>query len=341
MRCTFLVVVALVWPLVGMGPGMGTGGDKASSPMGDEFPGKTKTSPPKIAMEKDNKIVKRDGSGKITWSTTLDGPLGRHRDPHLLLDPDRVYVSHGDGVTALEEKTGRVLWHTKGPSDRLYLSGNLLLATDCTGGEVGVEGRFVSARAVANGKEVFKVRLPAKDFDPQPIVEVAGLFLVQICEAADGKGSAFLIDREGKVRHRFDREVVAGRVIGKDRVFLTSEDMVRVRPDCKVLWTIPVGLHQWPSGGGLVDLPGGNLLAFQYGVISDSGVHVVRVDPAAGKVVWQAHCAPLGVSHSKYRHQATVVVEEKQVKVTSRGSFGRFIEVLHLESGRQVQRTSR
>jgi hypothetical protein len=339
MRSTVLVATALFWALAGIDGRVGCAGDEPS-PRGDEVPGKTKTAPTEIAIEKDNLVVKRDGSGKLIWSTTLEGGLGRHRDPHLLADSARVYVSHGDGVTALEEKTGRVLWHTVGPSDRLCLSGNLLLAADCTGGEAGVEGRWVTARAVASGKEVFKVRLPAKDFDPEPIVEFAGLFLVQTHEGPDGKGNAFLIDREGKVRHHFDREVVAGRMTGKDRVFLTSKEMVRITPGDKVLWTIPFGsARDWPAGGGLVDVPGGDLLAFRYGVISDSGVRVVRIDPAAGKVVWQASCAGLGVGHSKYRHEAMVMVEDKQVKVRSRGSFGSFTELLDLDSGRQVKRT--
>jgi hypothetical protein len=89
-----------------------------------------------------------------------------------------------------------------------------------------------------------------------------------------------------------------------------------------------------------VDLPGGDLLAFLYGEISDSGVRVMRLRPD-GTVVWQSFCAPLGVSHSIYRHDASVAVEGGQVKVVSRGSYGEFVEVLDAQSGRQIRRTTR
>jgi hypothetical protein len=97
--------------------------------------------------------------------------------------------------------------------------------------------------------------------------------------------------------------------------------------------------HVWIAGGGLVELPGGDLLAFLYGCISDSGVQVIRLNPGTGKEVWQARCAPLGVMHSAYKHRATLTVEEGRVKVTSKGSGGTFVELLDLESGRQLKRT--
>jgi hypothetical protein len=58
-------------------------------------------------------------------------------------------------VTALSATTGVVLWHAKGPSDRLLLSGDVLLAAQAT-----PAGRGVTARTVLTGADVYHGRLP-------------------------------------------------------------------------------------------------------------------------------------------------------------------------------------
>jgi outer membrane protein assembly factor BamB len=291
--------------------------------------------PPEVRIDYDANAVVR--SGPVRWSTHLDGYLGRGRDPHLLQDADRVYVTHGDGVTALDGGTGKVLWHSAGPGDRMLLSGDLLLATDCRMADrLGGRGRWLTARAVTTGVAVFRVGLPLEGFDALPIEEVAGLFLVQEWGNASGEGAAVLFDRQGKVYHRFDRQVVAGRPLGKDRVFLTSRDVVRVSPDGKVVWAVPFPYPEWIAGGGFLEFPDGDLLAFLYCQIADSGVQVVRLDPAGGKQVWRASCRGLGVSHSKYEQRAEAEIDGELVKVTSRGSYGTFVELLDLASGRQL-----
>jgi outer membrane protein assembly factor BamB len=289
---------------------------------------------------KTHRVLRRDGSGKVLWSTQLGGYAGGVRPPHLLWDADRVYVTDGDGVTALSAKTGKSAWHTKGPNDRMLLSGRLLLAVDCgSTHDIEIRGRSFVAYAVATGKEVFRVRLPQSNhFDPEPIREVGGLFLVQVGENTDGKGDARLIDRKGKVVHRLDRQVIAGVEQGKDRVLLTSRDLVRLSPDGKKRWSVRLD-HEWIAGGGLVALKGGDLVVFLHGLINDSGVQMARVDPASGKVVWRHSCKPLGVDHSKYRHTAAVAVEGDRLRVTSRGSGGTFVELLDLKSGKQLKRT--
>jgi hypothetical protein len=98
--------------------------------------------------------------------------------------------------------------------------------------------------------------------------------------------------------------------------------------------------HQWIAGGGFVPLAGDEAVAFQYGLISDSGVDVLRLNLATGKVVWQTRCEPLGVSHSKYHHDARVEVEGgNKLQVTSEASGGTFVEVLDLRTGKQRSRT--
>lgn len=55
-------------------------------------------------------------------------------------------------------------------------------------------------------------------------------------------------------------------------------------------WLLSLGVHEWIAGGGLIVLPDGDLLAFLYGRICDSGVHVVQIKPA-GELVWQTYCS--------------------------------------------------
>jgi outer membrane protein assembly factor BamB len=292
------------------------------------------------------RITRRDPSGRLLWTLQLKDDIGAHREPHVLHDSERIYLSQGDGVTALDSKTGKIAWHSRGPTDRLYLtpSGKLLLAAECgSGDEFQTRGRWLVARSAATGKEVFKVGLPVKDFDPWPIREVAGLFLVQDGIGIGTKGRTFLIDQKGTVRHYFAREVHDGRRLGQDGVFLTSTNLVRVTADKdkekeKEVWAIPFGRGDLLGDGRILDVAGGDLLIFRFGQISDSGVHVVRVDPRTGKKVWEAKCAPLGVSHSKYHHRASVVIDGNRVRVTSRGSFGSFVETLDLETGKQLDR---
>jgi outer membrane protein assembly factor BamB len=289
-----------------------------------------------------NQVVRRDKAGRVRWSSHLDGYLGLVRPPHVLSDNARVYVTHDDGVTALDRNTGMVLWHTQGPADRMCLSGNMLLAVQCGSGEpITTDGRWLTARNTADGAEVFRVQLLVPEhFEPEPIREVAGLFLVQGWGPPSGKHDALLIDRQGQIRHRLDRQVVSGLPQGKDLVLLTSRDIVCLSPHNRTRWPLP-----WQPGGmadgGLLELADGDLLAFLYGGIWDSGVQVFRFEPGTGRQVWRAYCQSLGVSHSAYSHRATVVVEGERVKVTSRGSGGTFVELLELATGQQVGRTQR
>lgn len=285
-----------------------------------------------------NRAERRDAAGKVVWSTPLHGYLGLVRPPHLLADADRVYVTHADGVTALDARTGKESWHAAGPADRMLLSGDLLLAAQCGSGEsITRSGRWVTARAAATGAEVFRVALPAS-FDPLPIREEAGLFLVQDHDAPGGAGLALLIDRGGRVRHRFDREVVAVRPAGAGLLVLTGRDVVRLSAAGEAEWSAPFGEYEWLAGGGLVPLPGGDVAAFVYGQISDSGVRVVRLDPAGGAKRWEAFCGSLGATHSGYNHEASLVAAGDRLTVTSRGSYGTFVEVLDAATGRQVSR---
>ena len=295
-----------------------------------------------VVYRHEGPVARIRADGDKRWVTQMDG-VGFARSPNVTVDANRAYVAqylnNQVGITALDVRSGRVLWRSPGPEDRMLLKGDLLLAADCGGGTDGPDGgRWLLARRVDSGKEAFRVALPLKDFDALPILEAANLFVVQTHEHPGGKGDALLFDRAGRVRHRLDRQVVALMATGKDWLVLTNRDVIRLGLDGPPRWTAPFTHGEWIAGGGLFPLSGADVVAYLYGAISDSGIQVLRLDPATGRKRWEVKCAGLGVQHSKYRHEALVEVVGARLKVTSRASGGTFVEALDAQTGRSLAR---
>jgi len=276
-------------------------------------------------------VIRRDAAGKVEWSTPLGDKLRSWWWPSLLTDGRLVFVKRQfKSITALDVTTGLVVWDVPAPSECFRLSGDLLLSA---------AGREVVGLVAGTGAEVFRLSLPAnEEFRPVAIEEAAGLFLVQTHESPGGEGDAFLIDRAGKIRHRFPRQIIAVASVGDDRLFLTSADVRRVAPDDGTVWSTPFEPRQWIAGGTILEAPGGDRLAILYGLISDSGVQVMRFDPASGVARWRTGCAPLGVMHSAYRHDATAEWAGERLRVISRGSSGVFVEWLDGGTGKRIRR---
>jgi len=294
--------------------------------------------PPQYGADRDNAVSRRDGD-RVAWTTKLAGPVQGVRDPHLVSDNRRVYVTDGDGITALDAATGKVLWRSKGPSDRLLLSGDLLLAADCgLSDRIEKEGRFFTARGVADGKEVFRVELPKRnEFDPYPIREVAGMFLVQSRGWGKVPSEAFLVTRAGKVWYRNEREILDAVSADGILVLNLGESVVGLDEQARRIWVFPND-GRGPYAGRLVQVPGGDLVAYYYSPNSDSGVSLQRFDPCKGTVRYRATCKPLGVDHSKYRHEATVTVEKRALKIVSKATGGTFSELRDLDTGKLLER---
>jgi outer membrane protein assembly factor BamB len=295
-----------------------------------------------------NLVVRHDEQGVVKWSITLEGPLGRARPPHSQHDEARAYLTHDDGVTALDWNTGQVVWHSPGPAGGLCLSGDLLLATGAekSGGDDSTP--CLTARNTTTGAETFRVPLPlgTLSYRVLPVEETGDLFVVQPMETIWDERGGVLIDRRGQVRFPFDRHIIAAVQQGEEYVFVTLPDVVRVSPDGNVRWLVPFEepIH-FESGeplhfetGGITRLAGGQLLVYRYGTTMDSGVQVIRLDPTDGRAVWTTWCAPLGVGHSEYDHTAKVEIKGDQVRVKSRGDGGRFVEVLDLNTGKRMDR---
>jgi hypothetical protein len=95
------------------------------------------------------------------------------------------------------------------------------------------------------------------------------------------------------------------------------------------------------DGGDILRIPGDDLLVLYFNMISDSGVRIFRVSSVNGSVRWTSACKPLGVVHSLYRQWATASLEGNRIRVTSRGSYGSFVEWLDAGTGKQMSRTEK
>lgn len=168
-------------------------------------------------------------------------------------------------------------------------------------------------------------------------MEAAGLSIVQETTWRE-PATALLVDRAGQVRHRFNRHVMAVTAVGNDLLVLTDRDVMRLGVDGDLQWTAPFKHEEWIAGGGLVTLADGSVVGYLYGEISDSGVQLIRIDQDSGRKRWEADCPALGVWHSKYWHQAVAVTDDGRLKVTSRGAYGSFVEVLDARTGRSLGR---
>jgi len=76
-------------------------------------------------------------------------------------------------------------------------------------------------------------------------------------------------------------------------------------------------------------------LYIRYGPISDSGVELEKTKN--NLVVWRVHVRPLGVAHSKYRHDVRIRIEDEKILVTSIGAQQIF-EVRALKTGAFISR---
>jgi hypothetical protein len=87
-------------------------------------------------------------------------------------------------------------------------------------------------------------------------------------------------------------------------------------------------------------VPGGDLVAFLDSKIANTGVQLLRVDPADGTKRWESYCQPLPeVAHSEYSHAVEVEWGEGRLRVLSSGSAGNFVEWLDGQTGKQIRRS--
>ncbi|MBI3270092.1 MAG: PQQ-binding-like beta-propeller repeat protein [Planctomycetes bacterium] len=292
--------------------------------------------PEEVRFE-DDAVVRQDPAGKTAWSVRLGDRLGGVRPPDRLADGERVFVVVGEGIVALDRPTGRELWRAEGPADRLCASRDLLLATSCASSVRPEDGRWLVARSTETGKPAWRARLPDVS-DPMSIREVGGLFLVRD-GGFGGKGAyARFFDRMGALRIDLTEHVAAAWPQEDGFIVVTERRIARLDPHGSALWESDAAKADDSDGAEVVPLPGGDLLVYTWCRLADSGVAVARVRATDGKAAWRSICAALGVPHSKYWHRPYVQVRGDQAIVVSQGAGGDFIEILALDSGKQLSR---
>lgn len=113
-----------------------------------------------------------------------------------------------------------------------------------------------------------------------------------------------------------------------------------VGPDGKILAEAVFNRPEFIPGGWLLPLAGGDVLAFTFCRISDSGVQIMRVNSQSGAILWSAYCPTLRMSHSEYSHEAHALVNvaANRAAVMSGDDGGRFVELLDLTSGQRIVR---
>jgi hypothetical protein len=284
-----------------------------------------------IALE-GGAVALQDATGKQIWSTPLTGRLGSVRPPDRVASTERVVVAVDNALVALERATGKEVWRRDGPVDRLLIAGDVVVATEC-GSHAPTSKRWLVGRKLLNGDEAFRVEIPA-NADPRPMERIGDLFVL------GDAGFTYFIDLAGAARIKLDEELVTTFPLGGDWLVVTTGRIARLDGSGKTLWEGKPVANRSVAAAGVVPLAGGDLVVFDYGAISDSGVEVVRLEPNSGRELYRVTCPPLGVAHSKYSHTAHVRLTGDRIQVVSHGSGGSFVEEIAPSTGKSERRTA-
>jgi hypothetical protein len=286
---------------------------------------------PEIDFDDNNhrKVIRQDNKGQRLWTVVLDDVAGRDWAIHN----DRVFVACGNGLVALGGKTGEILWKSEGPNQSLTAWDDFILSLACYKDDSGPK-RLLVARRMIDGQEVFRTQFP-KDAETERILIMEGVFIVG---AHFNDGPSFLLDHTGRILFRLNEAALSLKKCQDNLIVLSGTSISRLSSEGNARWKTALPRQVWDNHGSLFTLSGGDLLAFTYCTIADSGIQAMRICPETGKAVWSAYCAPLMVDHSEYYHDAYVEIRGKELIVVSQGSYGDFIEVLDVESGKRLNR---
>jgi outer membrane protein assembly factor BamB len=279
-------------------------------------------------------VERVDSQGNVVWSVEMPPYIPYCRPRPWLRFKSTVIVARGDGLVSVEFDTGKTLWTSEGPNNRLAVAGNLVLAA-CHSSTATRSQRAV-ARNGDTGKLEWKLRLPGSG---EPHAIVAGGGLIWITGSDERKGYTYVVDRQGTLLRQFPECVSSFHSAGGKVVIASEKRIAALDPRAKTVWEI---LHdhndEWPCGmTGICPGPGRDFLVYFFGAICDSGVHVWRVCATDGKILWKKYCPGLQISHSKYSHAVYVHRVRGELVVVSQGA-SYFVEVLSIETGKRVRR---
>jgi outer membrane protein assembly factor BamB len=290
---------------------------------------RTAVSAPDVVRFESGEVVHRSTKG-VRWRFRLAGARSV-RPPDLVTTKRMVVAAVESDLVGIDRATGKERWRITVPNDRLHAAGDLVLSLDSNAYLPAVPKRWLVARRDWDGTEVFRVELPRKA-DPEALFDLGRLLLVRNRHPH----FSLVIDRTGRIVFELRERVSAGVPIGNGWLVVTDKRVARLDAKGSVVWELPGFENDFVMGTGILVLPGGDALVYNHGAISDSGVELLRVGLADGKVRWRRRADPLGVGHSKYRHQAYVVrIPGDELAVVSQGSYGSWIERVDALTGSQ------
>jgi hypothetical protein len=322
---------------------------------------RTPMSPSNIVLENDA-VLRKDPTGKMTfWRRPLKGYVGGVRPPHAVVDEkhNRVIVTVDQHLVALDYTTGSEVWDagaSQNDGDRLTLDVEDELVFAITGGRILANGsrpnrRLVARKITDNGKELWSIELPPES-DPNGIMRVTD------ASAPAAERLFVIVDRKfawfftpnGKVTIKLtDEELIYAAPIiypsvppSPGLIVMTSKRVAALDLIGNKRWELPAPNDTFVGGGGIVTVSAkdGDVLLYNFGRISDSGVELTRVRVLDGKVAYHVKAAPLGVAHSQYAHSAYVRTRDRHsmIDVVSIGSSGTFVESRNLADGKLAKR---
>ena len=207
-------------------------------------------------------------------------------------------------------------------------------------GIVAVVRRAEEARELVGTREkteeeIFRLTLPAGTGSLR-LRAVGPCFALSIWTATP---IGMLVHPAGRIIARRDDDVFLAAVArGESLVVLSPRGVSLLELDGTAAWTVPLGTRDPTPAcdGGLVALPGGDLLAWGYTRGAAWGPELARIRPSDGKEVWRATCEAFAVAHSRYSKDARVEVRGDLAFVAVTESAGDFLDAFDLATGERV-----
>jgi outer membrane protein assembly factor BamB len=289
-----------------------------------------RTQQQEFQIDNNETVLRVDKSGKTLWSSKPGERVGSLRSPEIVADNTLVFVAVSSGIAVLDKASGKLLRTLKGPPDHLALFNSNIVGVDCTSPGARPE-RWMVAYQSSDGKESFRVALPT-DEEPETPVVVGSNLLVR------GDKYSLLVNAKGEEIFRLKERISQIKELQADKWFVTSDKRIfAIERGAKISWELKGFRENFVHETKVIVLPGGELLLYNFGAISDSGVELVRLDKD-GKERWRSSCKPAGVDHSEYYHQAYITLRGDDMIVVSQGSYANFIEIVDAKSGVSKQR---
>jgi len=276
--------------------------------------------------EEPDVLVHFDSSGKRVWSVNVPCTLGQ-----VVWNDTLVVVAQGDSLTALDAKTGRILWRSVGSRGALTISGDVIGSADM--GNSGEVPPSVMARRLSDGKIVFHTFLPRDDGQYPTLIPLGGGFIFKVPRNFE----AFVIDPLGLIRADIKKMVAAGIPYGSGSVVLTNDSVDHLDKEGYTLWSTPLN-SPTANCGQILPLTSGDLVCLAYNN-QQEGCDLLRLDAATGAVRW--HEPILWTTmHSVYSLNATAEVRRGLLGVTTRDVAGLTLHVFDLQSGKLMMTQS-